>query len=433
MLTEPIGSAVRTLPLYDPAPPDADGWHAVRSPGGYEWWHFDAEDDSGQVRFVIGMGEGFMFHPGYLRRYYQFLADPTRHVPPLPGGYPCIWFVAFEGERVLAEYLTQVRPEEFAASAAGPEVRVGPNHLSRNADGSLRLRLSGGTARSADGLISGELTFHPQLIGRLKNACRENHPPFPSPATPGEGQGEGLSLSSEKSDGTRNSPHPNPLPEYRERERSAATAEDGFPTTGNNTASAVLDRDFLSRKITGADHRWIIANPLCRVEGEIHLRGRLIRFAGRGYHDHNFGSAPLGPGLRRWVRGRVLWDDGMFAFHYARPRRRRLGDEVSLVQHDASGVRQVPVKLARTNWSGRTARAVRYPTRLHLRTMDAAPVEIRLEAPRVIHATHYRLLLTYEARFGQRTGKAFCEVGYPRRLTWPVVGRMIENSIEKPG
>jgi len=91
------------------------------------------------------------------------------------------------------------------------------------------------------------------------------------------------------------------------------------------------------------------------------------------------------------------------------------------------------VRLARTDWSGRTALAVRYPTRLHLKTMDAAPRDIRLELPRVIQATSYQLRLIYEARFGERRGQAFCEVGYPRRLTWPVVGRMIENSIEKPG
>ncbi len=158
--------------------------------------------------------------------------------------------------------------------------------------------------------------------------------------------------------------------------------------------------------MTGADHRWIIPDPLYRVEGEIDAAGRMIRFAGRGYHDHNFGSAPLGPGLRRWIRGRVLWDDAMFAFHYARPRRRRLGDEVSLVRGDAEGVREVAVKLERTDWSGRTAVAVRYPTRLHLRTMDLAAEEITLQAPRVIQATPYQLRLTYQARVGQRAGEA---------------------------
>jgi carotenoid 1,2-hydratase len=414
VLTQPIESAARTLPLYDRSPPDADGWHAVRSPGGYEWWYFDAEDDSGQLRLVAGLCEGFVFHPGYLRRYYQYLADPTRHEPPLPGEYPCAWFAVFEGGRVLAQYVTQVRPEDFAASADGPDVSVGPNQLNRDPDGSLRLQMSRGP-------LSGDVVFQPSSDELARIAIGEHGTLVPSPGTPGEGEGEGLLLPSSKVT-RQNAPHPNPLPEYREREKTADVVRQ----------RSTLERDFLSRKMTGADHRWVIANPLYRAQGEVYLDGRVIAFAGRGYHDHNFGSAPLGPGLRRWIRGRMLWDDGMFAFHYARPHRRRLGDEVSLVLGDARGLREVPVTLAKTDWSGRTALAVRYPTSLHLNTMDGEAGEIRLEAARVVQATAFQVRLTYEARFGQRTGQAFCEVGYPCRLTWPVVGRMIEKSIEKP-
>src|SRR5205823_7776224 len=96
----------------------------------------------------------FAFHPGYLRRYYQYLRSPTDHAPPLPQEYPCAYLAVFEGDRLLAESLTQYRPEEFLASAAGPEVRVGPNQLNRAGDGSLRLKLSGGP-------VSGKLVFQP--------------------------------------------------------------------------------------------------------------------------------------------------------------------------------------------------------------------------------------------------------------------------------
>ena len=414
-MTKPIESAVRTLPLYDPSPADADGWHAVRSPGGYEWWYFDAEDDRGQFRLVAGLCEGFVFHPGYLRRYYRYLAEPTRHAPPLPGEYPCAFFAVYEKGRLLAEYLTQVRPEEFSASAAGPQVRVGTNQLSRGQDGSLRLQMSGGR-------LSAELAYQPQFPkSAVGEECADV---LPSPGTPGEGQGEGLLPPVLGDPRKQKDPRPSPLPEYREREKRSGV--DGCEA---------LERDFLSRKMTGADHRWIIANPLCRVQGEVQLAGpdggsrRVIGFSGRGYHDHNFGSAPLGPGLRRWIRGRTLWDDGMLAFHYARPRRRRLGDEVSLVRADEKGVREVPVTLTRSDWSGRSALAVRYPTRLHLKAGDVATGDIKLESPRVIHATAFQLRLIYEAQFGDRRGEALCEVGYPRRLTWPVIGRMIQRSI----
>jgi hypothetical protein len=333
----------------------------VRSPGGYEWWYFDAEDNAGQLRLVAGLCEGFVFHPGYLRRYYQYLARPTFYAPPLPGEYPCAFFAIYDRGRVLAEYLMQARPEEFQAGAAGPEVTLGSNQLSRDPDGALRLRLS-------DGGLSGELLFQPRF--------------------------------------------------------------------GQVPVLPALTRDFLSRKMTGADHRWIIPSPMYSVKGEMRLTnggtsGRTINFAGRGFHDHHYGSAPLGPGLRRWICGRVLWDDKILAFHYARPRRRRLGDELTLLLGDSFGMREVPVALARTDWSGRTAMLLRYPTRLHLRPIDANISEVRFESPRVIRSTPYQLRLTYQATFGERSGQAFCEVGYPRRLTWPLVGRVVERSIEE--
>jgi hypothetical protein len=44
------------------------------------------------------------------------------------------------------------------------------------------------------------------------------------------------------------------------------------------------------------------------------------------------------------------------------------------------------------------------------------------------------LRLTYEVRgVDGREAKAFCEVAYPNRLRWPVLGRMIELSIHRPG
>ena len=38
--------------------------------------------------------------------------------------------------------------------------------------------------------------------------------------------------------------------------------------------------------------------------------------------------------------------------------------------------------------------------------------------------------LIYAADHG---GTAFCEIAYPHRLRWPVLGRMIEMSIDKRG
>jgi hypothetical protein len=161
---------------------------------------------------------------------------------------------------------------------------------------------------------------------------------------------------------------------------------------------------------------------------------RVIRFAGLGYHDHNYGTAPIGPVLRRWVRGRMLWEDRMVTFHYARPARGDLPDEVHLIEADGAGLRELPAGRVDADWAGRTALGLRYPRELRLSSVGAATDrELWLSGPRMIDADPFYLRLAYDGRFAGRTGKALCEIAYPHRLTWPVLGRMIEMAIEKPG
>ncbi len=134
---------MRTLPLYNPAPADSDGWHAVRAPGGYEWWYFDAEDPTGRIQIVAIFLEGFIFHPGYLRAHARFVRRPTRHRPPVAGDFPCGYFVVYEDGKILSQFMTQVPPEAFSASPDRPDVTLGANRLTRDTDGTLRLRLAG--------------------------------------------------------------------------------------------------------------------------------------------------------------------------------------------------------------------------------------------------------------------------------------------------
>jgi carotenoid 1,2-hydratase len=200
------------------------------------------------------------------------------------------------------------------------------------------------------------------------------------------------------------------------------TAELTFTPT---LAHPPLERIFLSRAMTGADHHWVIANPLCSVSGTITCAGESLRFAGRGYHDHNYGTGPLGPGLKRWIWGRVLLDDQVTTFHYARPLDARLPDEVHLVQADASGVAEVVVQRVEADWSRKTALRLAYPQQV--RFDDT----LTLTRPRVVDPSPFYLRLIYDAQVGGRSGQAFCEIAYPHRLRWPILGRMIEMSIDK--
>src|SRR4051812_10037182 len=141
------------LPLFD-APADADAWHHVTAPGGYEWWYFDTEEfaadgASSGVQVVAAFFEGFVFHPEYLRRYNSYLRRPTRPRPPVPGEYPCTYLAVYEGGRVLAQFMTQYPPDAFAVSADRPDVRIGSNTLRRDDHGAIRLHLAG--SRTAAG------------------------------------------------------------------------------------------------------------------------------------------------------------------------------------------------------------------------------------------------------------------------------------------
>ncbi len=181
------------------------------------------------------------------------------------------------------------------------------------------------------------------------------------------------------------------------------------------------ERIFLSRTMTGQHHGWIPAAPRCDVSGTIGQAS----FTGRGYHDHNFGTGPLGDGLRRWVWGRVLTRDATVAFHVAEPRDKTLPTEKHLFRVDDSGFADLPADDVAVDWSRRTGTGLTYPT-----TVTAG--SLSLTQPTIIDASPFYLRATYKATIdGRGAPDSFCEIGHPHRLRWPILGRMIEMSIDK--
>ena len=352
-----------TVPLYT-HPPHPDAWHQVRAPGGYEWWYFDAEDREHDRQLVAILFQGFVFHPGYLRRYFKYRNAPTRHAPPVPSQYPAAYFALYETGALRWQFMTQYAPDQFRAATERAEVAVGPNLLLPREDGAMELSLRG---------TPWELTW----------------------------QGPKLLDSSEVVASMRFIPR---LPH------------------------APLERIFLSRALAGANHQWVIANPRCDVEATITHANETIRFRGRGYHDHNYGTGPLGPGLARWFWGRALTDDGAFTFQHAHPHDPSLADEVQLIGADAAGVREIDVLRVSADWSGRTRVHLAYP-----RTIAFDDV-LRLSNPRTIDVAPFYMRLIYDAELrgaASRREEALCEIAYPHRLRWPILGRMIEMSIDR--
>ncbi|MFN4242834.1 MAG: hypothetical protein ACK4PI_06305 [Tepidisphaerales bacterium] len=353
------------IPLVSPAG-HPDAWHDVRSPGGYEWWYFDAEDAATDTQLVAILLDGFVFHPGYLRRHFRYLRRPTRHPPATARDYPCAYFILYESGRVTAQFMTQYPPGSLQASRDGPDVRLGPNRFHLDGD-DLVLSLAG-------------------------------TPWSLTPRGPVTHRDQRLTVSWRLTPVTRHPAH---------------------------------ERPFLSRAMTGADHHWVLAAPHCRFTATVRLaapRGdRLWQLAGRGYHDHNYGTGPLGPGLHRWIWGRALFDDACYTFHYAVPRDARLPPEphVLRITPDAGVADVSPAPDAvRGRFDRHSALALAYPASLDLSVM-------RLAEPRVVDNTPFYLRLTYTAECEGRRGTAFCEVAYPHRLRWPVLGRMIEMSFDQ--
>jgi carotenoid 1,2-hydratase len=354
-----------TALLYQ-QPTLADAWHEVTAPGGYEWWYFDAEDQQSDTRIVAIFFEGFVFHPGYLREFGRFICRPTRNTPPLPAQYPCVYFVVYRAGKIVSQFLTQFPSQAFAASNQTVDVSMGENRLSTDADGSLRLELKG---------VPWELTNRgpkvleqTQLVGSFVFRPRFKHEP--------------------------------------------------------------LQRRFFSRNWSGADHHWVIVNPLCEVTGQAEIRDSAtgqtttLKLTGPGYHDHNYGSGPIGPGLSRWMWGRVLMPDQAVMFHYAQTRDPQVENEVHLLesQHLIQG--ELPVNRFNADWNRRSKWLLKYPS-----WVETGP--LKLVNARVIDESPFYLRLCYQASVRDVTGTAFCEIGYPHRLRWPVLGRMIEMSIRR--
>ncbi len=355
----------RTLPLYDPAPPHADGWHRVTAPGGYESWHFDAEDEAGEVRVVSICSQGSPFDAEYLSRRAAFIRNPTKLSPPLPAAFPSVQFVVCDGDRLVARFAWRYRPDAFDAAPGAPDVRVGPHRVLAGAGGTLALTVADVPAAVASG--EGGL-----VEGRL-GADLWFAPRFPS---------------------------------------------------------RPVERTIFRRDWAGADHRWVVADPLCAVSGTIRVSvgeavaTREIRIGGRGYYDHRYGSGPIRcPGVRSWMRGRLLGDSRAEAFHLAVPRDSSVQSEFCRVEADASGVRAEDAAPPVLGPVRRAAFGLVYPE-----TIDLGGGHL-LGEPMVVEANPFTLRVAYAAPHLGAGRTAFCEVSDRRPLRWTSAGRSVKGAV----
>jgi hypothetical protein len=332
----------------------------VKAPGGYETWRFEADDAAGEYRLVAELVEGCCWHGGYHAAYRAFRQRPTRLPPPVPSQSSCVHFALYRQNERIAQFAAPHGAGDFKASAESGAVAVGESHATPQQDRSIHLMLQS-PHRAGQHPIVASLDFVPV--------------------------------------GTASAPLPAPL----------------FPRAPRPLATPTR---------WGGQHWWLAPMPLCEVRGSLTLPPhsgpagpQVIPFAGRGFVDRAFGTAPPGRGLQRMMRGRLLLADRTLAFQLA-----VLADSRRTVAHllsaDTASASICTVATS-VQWDGRTPTQMRYPTRLQF---EAQPLE--LNQPTLLSAEAQALRLVYDlANGGGPT--ALCEIVYPRRLRLPGISRLL--------
>jgi hypothetical protein len=320
-----------TLDLFDNLPPSqADQWHRVRAPGGYEWWELDAEDETQGIRVLISFHDGFAFDPEYARRYDAYRRRPTLHSPPVPRQYPCVQFAIFEKEAIVAGNTVHFPEGAFQYDPKSNAVTIGANRLELGIE-ETRVQIQGGGVA-----ISMEMVF------RRKS----------------------LALPLEQA-----------IPQFE----------------------------------FGAEHHWVLAKPRCDVEGQISFNGRQVKFHAIGCQDHYYGGWPIGPTVRRWLRGRAMLPRRTVAFH-VRTDQANGTDEFIAVESDDAGIHRIAQGGCFCDWNRRARRGLSFPSAVNFGE------SLVLRRPRVVYASPTSLLVLFDAFVDGETCKAWGEIVYPARL-----------------
>jgi len=234
-----------------------DFHRAPKSPGAYEWWHFDATDEKTDTSFSLQFFAGNLFSAYYqdnLKTYWQKTKSPLttggsapeENLAPNPMDYCGVAFRIFHQDNLVGESLEEFSGKFLKASDRYAAVKLGPSRFNWDESGnpaSYVITVQS-PLRGAKGYLRARLFFTP-LLAEIP----------------------GL-----------------PVPE--------------MPST----------------------HTWVLAAPLCHVEGTLQWCGasgdveKEEGFIGKGYHDHHWGSVPLDRFVKSWHWGRAFVGEKTFIY-----------------------------------------------------------------------------------------------------------------------
>ncbi len=233
-----------------------------KSPGAYEWWHFDGTDDQSGLSFSLQFHAGNLFSAYYqdnLKTYWQKTKSPlsaddsvkTNSLAPNPQDYCGVAFRIFRNETLLGESLQEFPGKFLKASDYDGAVKLGPSRFNWDKNGnpaSYVITIQSPLQRKK-GHLRARLFFTP-LLNEI--------PHLPTPEIP-------------------------------------------------------------------STHTWVLAAPLCHVEGTLQWCNALgdiekeEGFIGKGFHDHHWGSVPLDRFIKSWHWGRAFIGDKTLIYSVQAP------------------------------------------------------------------------------------------------------------------
>jgi hypothetical protein len=126
---------VPTIPLYNTSAAP-DGWHQVRSPGGFEAWCFHGIDQSAGNEIFAALFDGNPFDPDYARLYRRYIRRPTRFAPPLPCHFQCTC-MAIDDDLTIRRFPAG----SLRGSSEMLDVRLGFHHITGQPSRAIQMKI----------------------------------------------------------------------------------------------------------------------------------------------------------------------------------------------------------------------------------------------------------------------------------------------------
>jgi len=150
-----------------------DHHHLKQQPGSYEWWYFDAEDDTGRYRFVIIYYDGVPFSPDYINAYTQN-ANSNR---ALAVKHPGISICVYDAEKPIYYSLSEFDSSDCSFSSTDIFIKIGDNEcIARKENNSIVYDLKLNESLPCGNRIQANITFRSPLYDEsVYNSEGEKH------------------------------------------------------------------------------------------------------------------------------------------------------------------------------------------------------------------------------------------------------------------